>query len=81
VTIRAGRAHRCDDCCDELVVQRIDTGVPAQALRHGSLDIPPGGLAVYPRSLGHRSQAGSLQPAPQHLTHLDHVDLPERHRY
>jgi hypothetical protein len=80
MTVWASRAHRGDHRSDQLVTQRLDPGLPRQPRSYRSLDIPPGGLAVHPRALGHRPQAGSLQPSPQHLTHLDHTDLPERHR-
>ena len=42
-------------------------------------DVAAGGLAVHPRSARDRPQPVAFQPRPQHLTHLDHTDLPETH--
>lgn len=80
MTVRASRAHRGDHGSDQLVRQRLGAILPGQARLDRRVDIPPGGLAVHPRAPGHRPQASPLQPPPQHLTHLDHADLPERHR-
>ena len=56
------------------------SGVPGQALGLGRPDIPAGGLAVHARPLGDPAQANTLEPTTQHLTHLNHTDLPESQR-
>ena len=76
------RADRLEDQPDQLVGDRLvhrHTGLARQPLRLGRLDIAPSGLAVHPRPLRDLPQPSSLEPGPQHLTHLDHTDLPESH--
>ena len=75
---RAGRTASTTSP-DQLIGDRIHTGLPGQPRSLGRLDVPAGGLAVHPRPLGDRPQPVALQPRPQHLTHLNHTDLPESH--
>ena len=39
-----------------------------------SLTVPAGRLTVHPRPRRDRTQPDPVQPAPQHLTHLNHVE-------
>ena len=76
------RADRLDDQPDQLVGDRLlhrHTGLAGKSLRLGRLDIAAGGLAVHSRPLRDLPQPRTLEPGPQHLTHLDHADLPESH--
>ena len=73
------RADRLDHQPDQLVAHRLRAGLAGQARGLGRLDIPAGGLAVHPRPARDLPQPLTLEPDPQHLTHLDHADLPESH--
>jgi hypothetical protein len=75
-----GRADRGHHRADQLVRQLLLPAVTDQPGRLPGLHIPAGRLAVHPGPLGRRPQPGTRQPAPQHLSHLDHTNLPERHR-
>lgn len=79
VPIRAGRADRLDHHPDQLVVDRINPGLAGQARGLRGLHIAARSLAVHPCTAGHHPQPLTLQPAPQHLTNLNHADLPESH--
>ena len=79
VPVRACRTDRVDDLADELVGDRAHARVADQPSGLGRGDVPASGLAVHPRPLGRLPQPRSLQPRTQHLTHLNHADLPESH--
>jgi hypothetical protein len=73
------RAHLLHHLADQLIGELRQAAVAGQAGVLGRLHVPAGGLAVHSRPLSHRAQALPRQPGPQHLPHLDHLNLPERH--
>ena len=75
-TLRSDRRH---DRADQLIGQRADVVVQGQTLGLRRRLIAAGRLAVHARPLGCLPEPGSLQPTAQHLTHLNHTDLPESH--
>jgi len=79
VSVRPSRADRGDHRADQVIGQRLDTSIPAQALSLGRRDVAAGGLAVDPRPLGDLPKTGPFQPTAEHLTHFNHTDLPESH--
>ena len=80
VPVRPRGPDRLDHRTDELIGDRLRPGVAGQASGLGSGDVTAGGLAVHPRPLSDLPHPVPLQPRPQHLTDLDHADLPEPHR-
>lgn len=60
------------------IVQILPT-VTGEPGRLRGLDIPAGGLTVYPGPLGDLAQPGPRTASPQHLSHLNRGNLPERH--
>jgi hypothetical protein len=78
VPVGPTRADRRDHRTDQLIRDRR-AGLPTETLRFGRSDISAGGLAVHPRPLRGLPQTGSLEPTAEHLTHLNHTDLPESH--
>jgi hypothetical protein len=80
VPIGARRADSGHHRTDQLIGQRLDSCDLREALGLGRSDIAASGLAVHPRPLRDLPKTGSLEPTPEHLTHLNHTDLPESHR-
>jgi hypothetical protein len=79
VSVRARRADRGHHRADQLIGQRLDTVVAAQALGLGRSDVPASRLAIHPRPFGDLAQTGPFEPTPEHLSYLNHTDLPESH--
>jgi hypothetical protein len=73
------RAHSRHHLTDHLVRQLSETTLATHPSRLSSSHIPAGRFAVHPRLPGHRAQPPTAQPPPQHLTHLNHRNLPKRH--
>lgn len=73
------RTDRRHDGADQLIGQRADVVVPGQALSLRRCDVTAGGLAVHASPLGCLPEPCPLQPTAEHLTHLNHTDLPESH--
>ena len=80
VPVGTRRSDRGDHGADQLIGQRLDACLPDQALGLRGPDIAASGLAVHARPLRCLPEPGSIQPTAQHLTHLNHTDLPESHR-
>jgi len=79
VPVRPSRADPLHHQPHQLVGEPFRAGVAGQPGRLRGSDIPAGRLPVHPRPGPDRPQPVTLQPGPQHLTHLDHADLPETH--
>jgi hypothetical protein len=79
VPTRPHRPDRLRDLADQLIGQLRHPAITGQPSLLGRSHIPAGRLAVHPRLLGHLPQPRPRQPRPQHLTNLDHGNLPERH--
>ncbi len=77
--VRTCRPHRLDHRADQLVGHRPHPGVTGQAGSLGRGDVPACSLAIHPRPLSDLPQPQALKPRPEHLTHLNHTDLPESH--
>jgi len=77
--VRSSRTDHGEHRTDQLIGHRLDPGLPRQAFGLGRNHVAAGGLAVHPRPLRDRAQTGSFEPPPEHLTHLNHTDLPESH--
>lgn len=79
VPVRPRRPDRVDHLPDQLIGDRLHAGVADQAGSLGRSDVPTGRLAVHPRPLGDLPQPVPFQPGSEHLTDLNHADLPESH--
>ena len=75
MSIRACWANRGH----QLIAQRFKAVLAHQALDLGGIDEAAGGLAIDP-PLGDLPQTGSFEPTPEHLSYLNHADLPKSHR-
>ena len=80
MTLGAVRAHHGNHRADQLVTELINTTLTIQPRCHRGLNVAAGGLAVHPGPGGHHPQAHPQQPYPQHLTNLDHRNLPIHQR-
>jgi hypothetical protein len=80
VTVEAMRSHRLDHHADEHVAQLIVAAIADQAEPDRSVHVAAHRLAVEPDQPFRRPDALAGQPQPQHLSNLEHSDLPERHR-
>jgi len=79
VAVRSSRTDHGEHRTDQLITERLDPGLPLQARGLSSSDIAAGGLAVHPRALRDLPQPNPSEPPPEHLSHLNHTDLPESH--
>jgi hypothetical protein len=80
VTVNAVGTHRLHHRTDELVSQLLLAASADQTPLDGRCHIATHGLAVESRQPLRRPDALATQPQPQHLSHLEHTHLPERHR-
>ena len=80
MSVRPRWADRGEHRTDQLITERLDPGLPLQARGLSSSDIAAGGLAVHPRALRDLPQPDPSEPTTEHLSHLNHTDLPESHR-
>ena len=79
VAVGAVRAHRLDNQADEHIGQLLVAAVADQPQRHRRIHIAAHRLAVEADQPLRRPDALAGQPQPQHLSNLEHSDLPERH--
>lgn len=79
--VRPVRAHPLEHPADELIGQLAFAAVTSQAQLDRGVDVPADRLAVHSRRLGDRPLTLTPQPQPQHLSNLDHTNLPVRHRH
>ena len=80
VAVGAVRAHRLDHQPDEHVGQLLVAAVADQTEPDRGIHVAAHGLAVEADQPLRRPDALAGQPQPQHLSNLEHSDLPERHR-
>ena len=79
MTIRSHLNQRDDHLADEHVRQLAVATITIKTSTDRRLDDPTDRLSVRPDHLSNRSQPAASKPQTQHLTHLKHRDLPERH--
>jgi hypothetical protein len=79
VPVRTSRTDHSNHRADQLISQRRDPRLPGQPFSLSRNHVAAGGLAVHPRPLRNRAQTSPVEPPAQHLTHLNHTDLPESH--
>jgi hypothetical protein len=72
--------HRLDHHADQHVGQLLLATVPNQPGRLTGGHVAADRLAVQPHQPLDRPDALASQPQPQNLSHLEHANLPERHR-
>ena len=77
MTIRPGLTGRRHHPADEHVIELTDTSLPVQTQLDRRLDHSRDRLAVRCDQHSDPSIAAAIQPQPQHLTNLEHGDLPE----
>ncbi len=77
--VQPHRSYRRDDHADQLIGQSRDTILPTKTPGLGCRDVTTSGLAVHTRPLCRPPEPSPLQPTAEHLTHLNHTDLPETH--
>jgi hypothetical protein len=80
VAVDAVRTDRFDHHPDERVAQQLVPAVAHQPQPDRGIHVATNGLAVEPDQPLRRPDALAGQPQPQHLSNLEHSDLPERHR-
>ena len=80
VAVEAMRAHRLDHQTDEPVGQLHVAAIADQTQPDRGIHVTADRLAVEADQPLRRSDALAGQPQPQHLSNLEHTDLPERHR-
>jgi hypothetical protein len=79
VAVEAVRAHRLDHQTDEPVGELLVAALADQTETDSGIHVAADGLAVEADQPFRRSDALAGQPQPQHLSNLEHSDLPERH--
>src|SRR5690606_37532887 len=80
VAVAAMRTHRLHHSADELIRQLLLAAVTHQPEPFGRSHVAADCLAIQLRQPLHRTQTLAAQPQAQHLTNLEHTNLPERHR-
>ena len=80
VTICAVRPDPLSNRADQLIAQLPLAAGPIQPARLRRGHIPADGLTVQPGQPLSRADPLTLQPQPQYLSDLVHLNLPERHR-
>jgi hypothetical protein len=73
------RPHPLNHLTDQHIGQLVLVAGPVQAELLGGLHVAADRLAVHPRQPADRPQPLTTQPQPQHLSHFEHANLPERH--
>ena len=81
MTIRLRRPHRADHPPHELIAQLTVAAITNQTQTDRSLNHPRDRLTIRPDQPRDRSIPTTIEPQPQHLTHLEHGDLPVCHTH
>ena len=79
VSASADRPHGRHHLANHLIRQLGEATLATHPSRLSGGHIAAGRFTVHSCLPGHRAQPPTTQPAPQHLTHLNHRNLPERH--
>jgi hypothetical protein len=80
MTVGAMRTHRLHHQTEEHVAQLLVPVIADQAKADSGIHVAAHGLAIHTGQPLCHSDALAGQPQPQHLSNLEHSDLPERHR-
>src|SRR5215210_7213620 len=79
VAVAAVRTHRLDHHPNDRIGQLILTAVANNTECLDSGDVTADRLAVHLRQSFDRTDAFAGQPQPEHFSHFEHTNLPERH--
>lgn len=81
VAVTTMRPHRLDHRAQQNVVQLPLAALPDNPSSDRRLHVATDRLAVHPRPVADHPQTLTPHPPTEHLSHLEHPNLPERHRH